>query len=223
MPAFAALPRGCFTFRYLIAFGIVALLAAAEPSRAAAHPMRSLARPQVYADKSGDVAIAPDIVSVAVASDDAGSLTLRVTFANRTGLLPSDMLVVGLNVDRDNQTGGPMGMDYALSATAAAAELGVWSSSSFSGSGYVPIAGAASFSLSDHAVALSTSLDHLGALTTLQRPQLRFVVIAIGGTDRPEQNWTDDVAGPWTYQLRPPARPRVPRIEPRSRGKRDRP
>jgi hypothetical protein len=200
------LSRRCFKFRHLIAFGIVALLAAAEPRRAAAHPMQPLARPQVYVDESGDAPIAPDIVSVVVTNDDAGLLTLGVSFANRTGLLPCDVLVVGLDVDRNKRTGGPIGMDYALSATTAAAELGVWSSSSWSGSGYVPIPGAASFSLSDHSVVLSTSVDQLGALMALQRPQLRFVVIALASTDRPEQNWTDDVAGPWTYRLRPPTK-----------------
>jgi hypothetical protein len=173
--------------------------------------MRPPARPQVYVDESGDAPIAPDIVSVVVTNDDAGLLTLGVSFANRTGLLPCDVLVVGLDVDRDKRTGGPMGMDYALSATTAAAELGVWSSSSWSGSGYVPIPGAASFSLSDHSVALSTSVDQLGALMALQRPQLRFVVIALASTDRPEQNWTDDVAGPWTHRLRPPTKARASR------------
>jgi hypothetical protein len=68
-----------FQFRYLIAFGIVALLTAAEPREAATHPMRPLARPQVYVDESGDAPIAPDIVSVVVTNDDAGLLTLIAT------------------------------------------------------------------------------------------------------------------------------------------------
>lgn len=195
-------PRRCFKSHCLIAFGIAALLAAAEPRAAAGHPRR-LATPHVYVDKSGDAPFAPDIASVVVTNDDAGLLTIDVSFANRTCLLSSDALVVGLDVDRDKQTGGPMGMDYAFSATTAAAELGVWSSSSWTGSGYLPIPGAASFSLSDHAV-LSTSVDQLGALMASRRPQLRFVVIALANIDSPEQNWTEDVAGPWTYRLRPP-------------------
>jgi hypothetical protein len=207
-PAFVAMSRRCFKFRCLIAFGIVALLAAAEAREAAAHPMLPPARSQVYVDEPGDAPTAPDIVSVVVTNDDAGLLTLGVSFANRTGLLPGDVVVVGLDVDRDKQTGGPMGMDYALSATTAAADLGVWSSSPWSGSGYLSIPGAAGFSLSDHSVLLSTSVDQLGALMALQRPQLRFVVIALAGTDRPRQNWTDDVGGPWTYRLRRPTRAR---------------
>jgi hypothetical protein len=176
----------------------------------AARARQPLARSQVYVDASADDAPkAPDIVSVTVANDDSGQLTLTVSFANRPVLLPSDLLVVGLDVDRDRRTGGPVGMDYALSATTAGAELGVWSSSSWSGSGYVRVPGAATLSVSDHSLALSTTVDQLGALMALQRPQLLFVVIAIAGTDQPEQSWADDVAGPWTYQLKLPTKPRA--------------
>jgi hypothetical protein len=174
---------------------MVAVLAAAEThGGVAAVRTQPLARSQVYVDASGDAPNAPDIVSVAVANDGSGWLTLTVSFANRPGLLPSDLLVVGLDVDRDRGTGGPMGMDYALAATTAGAELGVWNSSSWSGSGYVPIPGAATLSVSDHCIALSTTVDELGALMALQRPQLRFVLIAIADTDQPEQNWAPDVA-----------------------------
>jgi hypothetical protein len=156
----------------------------------------------VYRDARLDAPSAPDITSVGVAIQGSFWLTLKVSFANRSGLLPSDLLVVGLDVDRDRRTGGPMGMDYALSATTTGAELGVWSSSSWMGSGYVPIPGAATLSVSDDSVALSTPVGQLGALMESPRPKLRFVLIAIANFDQPDANWTDDVAGPWTYKLK---------------------
>jgi hypothetical protein len=199
--------------RHLMALALVAVFAAAETHAGVAAARRQpLARSQVYVDASGDAPNAPDIVSVAVANDDLGWLTLTVSFANRPGLLPSDLLVVGLDVDRDTRTGGPMGMDYALSATTAGAELGVWDSSSWSGSGYWDVPGAATMSVSGHSVALSTRVDQLGALMALQRPQLRFVLIAIANTDQPEQNWADDVAGPWTYQPKLPTKRRSSKV-----------
>lgn len=160
------------------------------------------AKSRVYADAQADTPRAPDITSVVVASDDTGRLSLTVSFANRIHLEPSDLLVVGLDVDRDAQTGGPLGMDYALSATAARVELGVWNSSSWSGSGYAPLPGAAASSVTDGSLSLSTTVGRLGVLMAARRPRLRFVVIAIADTDQPEEAWADDVAGPWSYGVR---------------------
>jgi CubicO group peptidase (beta-lactamase class C family) len=173
----------------------------------AAIPRQTRPSSHDYRDARLDTPSAPDITSVAVAIDGSRWLTLTVSFANRSGLLPSDLLVVGLDVDRDRRTGGPMGMDYALSATTAGAELGVWNSSSWTGSGYVPIPGAATLSVSGHSVGLSTPVGQLGALMESPRPKLRFVLIAIANFDQPEATWTDDVAGPWTYQLKLRAKP----------------
>jgi hypothetical protein len=181
--------------------GARALAAVGHVEAGAAVPRQTRPSSHVYRDARLDTPSAPDITSVAVAIDGSRWLTLKVSFANRSGLLPSDLLVVGLDVDRDRRTGGPMGMDYALSATTAGAELGVWNSSSWTGSGYVPIPGAATLSVSGHSVALSTPVGQLGALMESPRPKLRFVLIAIANFDQPEANWTDDVAGPWIYKL----------------------
>jgi len=195
-----------------LAFALVALPAVADVEGVVAAPKQPLARSHVYDDARADAPRAPDISSVAVATDDSGLLTLKVSFANRTGLLSSDLLVVGLDVDRDKRTGGPMGMDYALSATTAGVELGVWNSSSWTGSGYVPIPGAATMSASNDSVSLSTTVGRLGALMAVRRPRLRFVLVAIADTDQPEQSWADDVAGPWTYQLKLPTKPRSSKV-----------
>ena len=172
----------------------------------------ALTRSRVYTDAQADTPRAPDVTAVVVANDDAGRLSLTVSFANRTRLQTSDLLVVGLDVDRDKQTGGPLGMDYALSATTAGAELGVWSSFSWSGSGYLPLPGAATLSVADHSLSLSTTVGRLGALMEARRPRLRFVLIAMADTDQPEESWADDVAGPWSYQVQLPTKLRASKI-----------
>jgi hypothetical protein len=179
---------------------LVALSAVSSAEGVAAEPRRPLGF-QVYRDAGAETASAPDITSVVVADDDAGRLSLKLSFANRTRLRPSDLIVIGLNVDRDEQTGGPMGMDYALSATTAGAQLGVWYSSSWYGSGYLPVPGVASISVFDDSVTLTTTVGCLGALMAPRRPQLRFVVIAIANSDQPEESWVEDVAGPWSYRV----------------------
>jgi hypothetical protein len=197
----------------LMLLATVALVLIASPGTGA-HAARlglgsyaeALTKSRVYVDAQADARRAPDITAVVVANDDAGRLSLTVSFANRIRLQPSDVLVVGLDVDRDDQTGGPLGMDYALSATTAGAELGVWNSSSWSGSGYVPLPGAATLSLADHSLSLSTTVGRLGALMAARRPRLRFVLIAIADTDQPEESWADDVAGPWSYGVQLPTK-----------------
>jgi hypothetical protein len=189
-----------------LALALVALPAVADVEGVVAAPKQPLARSHVYDDARADVPSAPDITSVVVANDDAGRLVVKVSFANRTALLSSDLLVVGLGVDRDKRTGGPIGMDYALSATTAGAELGVWNSSPWTGSGYVPVHGAATMSTSNDSVSLSTTVGRLGALMAARRPRLRFVLVAIANTDQPEENWADDVAGPWSYRVELPTK-----------------
>lgn len=192
----------------LMVLATVTLVLSFASAGTGAHAARleALTRSRVYVDAQADARRAPDITAVVVANDDAGRLSLTVSFANRIALLPSDLLVVGLDVDGDAQTGGPLGMDYALSARTAGAELGVWSSSSWTGSGYVPVPGAATLSLADHSLSLSTTVGRLGALMEARRPRLRFVLIAIADTDQPEESWADDVAGPWSYRVQLPTK-----------------
>jgi len=189
--------------RVALALGLVALLTSASIEAVAA---KSPERSHVYLDGEADAASAPDIREVVVTNDETGRLSLKVSFANRTGLRATDVLVIGLNVDSNEHTGGPMGMDYALSATSERAVLGVWNSSSWTGSGYVPLPGAETVSLVDNSVSLTTTVDRLGALMAPRTPRLRFVILAIGDTDQPEESWTDDVAGPWSYVVEVPTK-----------------
>jgi hypothetical protein len=199
-----------------LALALVAVPAVVRVEGVAAGPRWALEGSQkVYVDARREEASAPDITEVVVANDHAGRLSLKASFANRTRLQSSDLLVIGLNVDRDEQTGGPMGMDYALSATTVGAELGVWNSSSWAGSGYVPLPGGATISTSDGSVTLTTTVGRLGALMAPRRPQLRFVLIAIANSDQPAKDWVADVAGPWSYPVRR-ASDQAPRLESRA-------
>jgi hypothetical protein len=164
---------------------------------------RPLTAPGVYLDPALDSPGSPDITATAVGIDPDRQLTVKVSIANRVdGLLRSDLLVVGLDVDRDERTGGPLGMDYALSATSTAADLGVWNCFFSTGCGYVSMAEGASASVSGDSISISTALDRLGLLADLRRPRFRFVVIAIANTDQPEDSWACDVAGPWVASVR---------------------
>jgi hypothetical protein len=163
---------------------------------------RPHATSRAYPDPAADSLGSPDITAVVVGIDAHRQLTLRVSIMNRAdGLLGSDLLVVGLDVDRDKMTGGPLGVDYVLSATNTGANLGVWDCFSVTGCGYVSVAAGATASASGNWVSISTALDRLGLLADLRRPRFRFVVIAIANTDKAEDSWACDVTGPWIYPM----------------------
>jgi hypothetical protein len=58
-----------------------------------------------FIDPAGDIRGAPDITRISVSSDDSGTVTVRVVFANRRRLRPTEELGVGIDVDQDPDTG----------------------------------------------------------------------------------------------------------------------
>jgi hypothetical protein len=60
-----------------------------------------------FSDRAGDVKLAPDITSVAVSNDDAGTITIKTTFGNDalTPGLPGEQLGVALDLDQNPDTG----------------------------------------------------------------------------------------------------------------------
>jgi hypothetical protein len=78
-----------------------------------------------FDDPPGDSELAPDITSVAVSNDDAGTLTFRVTVPNRDTWAPDDFLGVYLNTDGNASTGcaNTHGGDYTLAFLGKAATL----------------------------------------------------------------------------------------------------
>ena len=73
-----------------------------------------------FADVSGDSGSAPDVTAVAISSDDAGVVTVKVTLANRNAFAPTDGVGVGIDADQNPDTGTVFyGTEYELDLDAA--------------------------------------------------------------------------------------------------------
>jgi hypothetical protein len=89
---------------------------------------------QVYNDAAGDSGNAPDVTRVTVLNTSAGDVGFHFTFANRpaTGLGGEDLLVVGLDTDRNGRTGDPTGCEYVVVLDALeGAVLGRWTGEAY--------------------------------------------------------------------------------------------
>jgi hypothetical protein len=75
-----------------------------------------------FADATADAPeAAPDLTSVQVSNDDAGSIVFRISIPNRTALLDSDFVALLVDADGKSQTGcarGVFGAEYALDVLA---------------------------------------------------------------------------------------------------------
>jgi len=58
-----------------------------------------------FADATADSATAPDVSAVAITNDDAGTVTVKLTLANRGFLSPAEGVGVGVDVDQNPDTG----------------------------------------------------------------------------------------------------------------------
>jgi hypothetical protein len=79
-----------------------------------------------FSDRAGDVKLAPDITSVDVSNDDAGTITIQMAFGNDalTPGLPGEQLGVALDLDQNPDTGTvyygtdvAFGLDFGLGGT----------------------------------------------------------------------------------------------------------
>lgn len=86
----------------LVAAAVTAFTIVVVPISASAHVAGGSA---TIVDPLGDAAGAPDISSVTVAHDDAGTLSFRIAVSNRTGLVAGETAVVFINVDERHDTG----------------------------------------------------------------------------------------------------------------------
>ncbi len=69
-----------------------------------------------FGDPAGDANPAPDITGVAISSDDAGTVTIKVSLANRAALASDDEVTVGIDADQNPDSGGVFyGADAELS------------------------------------------------------------------------------------------------------------
>jgi hypothetical protein len=68
-----------------------------------------------FADVQGDAGTAPDVTAVAISSDDAGIVTIKVTLGNRATFGASDGVGVGIDADQNPDTGTVFyGAEYEL-------------------------------------------------------------------------------------------------------------
>jgi hypothetical protein len=58
-----------------------------------------------FGDPAGDSGLAPDVTGVAMANDDAGNVTIKVTVSNRSTFTTSDGVGVGIDADQNPDTG----------------------------------------------------------------------------------------------------------------------
>ena len=92
--------------------------------------------PVGFADPVGDANGAADIARVTVANDTSGFLLFHVGAANRTELVPNDVILIRIDTDRSAATGEPDrggGVDYVLEidTTAGAVLIRRWNGSTF--------------------------------------------------------------------------------------------
>jgi hypothetical protein len=85
-------------------------------------PLAGASNSAAFTDPTGDApAAAPDLGGVQVSNDDRGQVVFRVSVANRTALVPTDLVAVFVDSDRRLGTGcapGVLGAEYALDVVA---------------------------------------------------------------------------------------------------------
>ena len=98
--------------------GLVLVGLAVEVPAGTASSSAATASSMTYTDPTGDSETAPDIGTVVVSNDDAGMLSVAVTFANRTALGPTEGFLAAFDTDRNPATGygvpSPVGFDYTI-------------------------------------------------------------------------------------------------------------
>jgi hypothetical protein len=58
-----------------------------------------------FFDTGGDALNSPDVTNVAISSDDAGIVTVKLTFGNRSAWTANDIAAIGLDVDQNPDSG----------------------------------------------------------------------------------------------------------------------
>jgi hypothetical protein len=97
--------RGSFTWPLALA----AVLAVVFASTASA------ANSGGFLDGPGDAGNAPDVTGVAISNDDSGTVTVKVTFGNRSAWSVDDGIAVGLDTDQNPDSGSLFyGTEYEL-------------------------------------------------------------------------------------------------------------
>jgi hypothetical protein len=117
-----------------IALAVVAVpfLASGAFAKTAA-PAAPTANSTTYQDSVGEDATAPDITTITVSNDDAGTLTFRVNVPNRAQLSNDLVAIVDIDSDANQATGDPtnFGSDYIIQYIQGEAILFKWDGSDY--------------------------------------------------------------------------------------------
>ncbi|HEX6491493.1 MAG TPA: hypothetical protein VF002_09010 [Gaiellaceae bacterium] len=169
----------------------------------------------LYLDPSGDPpTTAPDLASVQVSNDDAGTVVFRLSIPNRVTLAESDLVAVLVDADGKSGTGcarGTFGAEYALDVLAnryvfGRCRRGQWDFTR------PPASFAGTFGHST--LTLQVNRRDLGGTSAFR---FRIGSAATSGAE-PDYDFAPEVgAAPWSYQIIAP--PGAAKQPPRHRGR----
>lgn len=149
------------------ALAVLALVLAA-----AAGASRSGATTYVYTDTSGDSASAPDIQKVVLMDQGNGLVGVEIDLA---AILPGDgsTVVLGIDADRNLQTGDQLGLDYYVGVDATGPWLMRWDGSQWSPANHQP----ASATLAGGQIGFTLTLSDFGVTS------FNFIVMSFHADD----------------------------------------
>jgi hypothetical protein len=151
-----------------------------------------------YADATGDSGTAADITSITVTNDDAGTLTFKLSIANRPAALNADDLIgFGIDSDRNAQTGDSDGVEYLLLIGSTGSGIIKWDGTDYVAYTHGPVSG----SYAAGVVQLSIGKADIGGGAAFD-----FYAVAFAGD---ETTAADDLApenGIYTYTLTAPVK-----------------
>lgn len=117
-----------------VALPTVALGATRQP-QSAASPTAAASNTVTFTDSTGEDPQGPDITTIVVSNDDAGTITFRVNVPNRPQFDNNTMLMLMfIDTDSNQATGDPQsfGADYAIQLLGGQALLFKWDGTTFS-------------------------------------------------------------------------------------------
>ncbi len=194
-----------------IAVAVVAVPTAASGALSgSAAPTGVAANSMSYQDSSGESAAAPDITTLTVSNNDAGTVSFKVDIPNRPTLTQDLLLLLFADTDANPQTGDPesLGADYVIQVFGGEAALFRWDGADFTRRAGDPPATSLIFSYQG-GVTVTVSAAELG-----NTKGFGFAVIAVSGIvidpvtgDLDFTNAVSDVApasgsGLYAYQVR---------------------
>jgi hypothetical protein len=117
----------------LLAIAVVVVALPAAASGALSGPAVPAANSQTFQDSVGEDPAAPDISTIVVSNDDAGTITFRINVPNRAQLSQDLVAILDIDSDANQATGDPnnFGADFILQYLLGEAILFKWDGSDY--------------------------------------------------------------------------------------------